>query len=365
MKTARNLPTPPLDLALLRQQVETALDAFLTARASQGSTSMLAELATPSLQSLLRTGGKRIRPTLCVVGWHAAGGCLPAPQQVIQVAASLELFHIYAFIHDDVMDESDTRRGSPTLHCTLIAQQRQQGRSQAEAERIGQALAIMLGDLCLVWADEMIHTAGLTHQQLRATLTLLDASRTQTIEGQLLDLSSTGRPTADIDKALAVCRLKTAVYTIQHPLQTGATLAGAGPALRDYLTQIAFPLGEAFQLRDDLLGVFGDPDVTGKSRLDDLREGKHTALFALALRNGTAGQTRELESCVGRADLTEDQGARLREVLTDCGARKQVEQMIEQRYQRVMSLLEAPSAINPEALPHLLSLTSSLTRRWA
>ncbi|MFB7645656.1 polyprenyl synthetase family protein [Streptomyces sp. NPDC056084] len=355
---------PSLNFEALRSQIELVLDGFLLDQAARGATPALGESAVPALRGCLRSGGKRIRPVLCVVGWHAAGGDLPAPASVLRVAASLELFHLYAVIHDDIMDASATRRGSPALHRTLIDQHRP-GRTPAEAERVGQALAILFGDLCLVWADELIHTAGLAQKQLRLTLRILDVMRTRAVEGQLLDLTSTGLPSDDLDKALAICRLKTAGYTIQHPLQTGAALADADPALQEHLARIAVPLGEAFQLRDDLIGVFGDPATTGKSRLDDLNEGKHTALVALALRSGTPRQCRDLKAVLEADEVSEEDGARVRDILTACGARHDVEAMIEERYRQALEALDGSCLINPETLPILRNLAASVTHRLA
>jgi geranylgeranyl diphosphate synthase type I len=350
-----------LDTAAVRVAVDAVLSDVLDRMARLDPALRAAELVTV-LRDFLEAGGKRIRPVLCLCGWYAASG-RGAVEPVVRTAAALELFHAFALIHDDVMDDSDDRRGRPTAHRALSAGHRERGDS-GDAERFGTNSAILLGDLSLVWSDELLHTAGLTHSQLNSALPLFDMMRTEVLLGQYLDVQATGQLDGDLDRALTVIRYKTAKYTVERPLHIGAVLAGADAATLSALTTYAIPVGEAFQLRDDLLGVFGDPEQTGKPVLDDLREGKNTALMALAVQRAEPAQLRTLKRLVGEPDLDENGAAAVRAVLEDTGARDVVEQMITTRLEQALAALsEAPfptaGAESLRAVAHAAAVRSS------
>lgn len=326
-----------LEPEAIRRSVDTALADFLTQKDEAAVQPQL-----PYLSGLVRdflSGGKRIRPLLCVTGWQAAGGGGDDAEAVFRIAACLEMFHAFALIHDDVMDLSDTRRGRPTLHRTLAAQHAA-CRGQDEVEWFGMSAAVLLGDLVLTWSDELLHSAGLGPAQLDAVLPLVSQMRTELMLGQYLDLHATGGLTDDIDATLNVYRYKTAKYTVERPLHVGAAVAGAGPETMAACTAYALPLGEAFQLRDDLLGVYGDPAVTGKSRLDDLRAGKNTTLTALALRGADTGQAALLRRLLGDPLLDEEGAAAVRGLFETTGARETVERMIDDRRRQALRVLE-------------------------
>lgn len=357
---APNAGTVDLDAA--RTRVNERLASFLADRARRDGDETLPPLAATVLNDFVGAGGKRIRPLLCVLGWHAATGAALVPDEVIDAACALELFHAFALIHDDVMDASDTRRGRPTVHRALTDRYRE-GRSDSLARRVGEGAAVLVGDLAQMWADELLHTADLTDDRLRAALRVWDTMRHDVMQGQILDVTAGGRPTNDVDRAMAIVRHKTAGYTIEHPLLLGATLADAPPDMLHALSDFAVPLGEAFQLRDDLLGVFGDPEKTGKSHLDDLREGKHTTLMALGLQRAAPHQAAVLHRLLGDAALSAADAEQIRGILTDSGARQQVEDMIEGRRVRVLHLLKTTRLLPPTAVLHLRALVDSATRR--
>ncbi|WKK24006.1 polyprenyl synthetase family protein [Streptomyces olivoreticuli] len=338
--TAIPAPLTPfgLDLPGIRRAVDAVLTDFLHHKAQAAVENRLPGEVTQILGDFLLTGGKRLRPALCVTGWHAAGGHGDI-SPVLQVAASLEMFHAFCLIHDDVMDQSATRRGRPTIHRTLT-QHHKNGRTAAAAERLGAGTAILIGDLALTWADELLHTAGLTPGQLSRVLPVIDTMRTEVMYGQYLDVTAASRPTVDVEQALRIVRYKTAKYTIERPLHIGAALNSTPSAVREALSAYALPLGEAFQLRDDLLSVFGRPEVTGKPTLDDLREGKHTVLLALATQRATDTQRANLDHLVGDPGLDDDGAARIREVLEATSARTSVESMIATRYEQALAALE-------------------------
>ncbi|CAL9467275.1 polyprenyl synthetase family protein [Streptomyces sp. enrichment culture] len=326
---------PTLDLDALRDRVDTVLAEYLRqAPAGVPSRSRAGEL-TRALTDFVLAPGKRIRPLLCLLGWHAAGGG-EDEESLWRMAASLEVFHASALIHDDIIDNSPTRRGRPSAHRVFAARQR----ARPDADAFGIHAALLLGDLALICSDALMNSARLSTRQRQTVLPLLDAMRGEVLLGQHLDLLATGRPTGDIDEAMAIARLKTAKYTIERPLHLGAALAGADQGLLDLCSAYALPLGEAFQLRDDLLGVFGDPALTGKPVLEDLRSGKATVLMAVATRRATPEQRRTLDALVGRADIVEEDCARVRRILRRTGARDTVESMIAERYERTLAALE-------------------------
>ncbi|MFE6483765.1 polyprenyl synthetase family protein [Streptomyces sp. NPDC057757] len=316
-------PAALFDQDVVRRAVDTTLAHYMSGQMLSAHHRGLPQQALQSLKDFLNSGGKRIRPVLCVAGWQAAGGS-GAPDPVLKAAASLELFHASMLIHDDIIDASDTRRGQPTVH------------RQTSTEA-----AILIGDLALVLADDLLHSANLTPDQLTPVLHVANRLRADTLYGQYLDVLHAGQPPADPGPALAITHYKTAKYTIEGPLLLGAALAGADDALRGMLSAYGIPIGEAFQLRDDLLGVFGDPRDTGKPTLDDLREGKATVLMALALQNANPAQHRTLRRHVGNPHLTHQDAAQVCTVLIDTGARAAVEDMISQRRQSALTTLDS------------------------
>ncbi|WP_069766757.1 polyprenyl synthetase family protein [Streptomyces sp. LUP30] len=348
----------PPQSAAIRRWVATVLDDFLRCKTRAAmDLRMPAEVAW-TLRDFLAAGGKRLRPLLCVIGWQAAGGH-GTPAFVVKAAASLEMFHAFALIHDDVMDNSDSRRGAPTVHRRL-ARHQDVSRNAPSAERLGTSSAILIGDLALAWSDELLHNAGLTSSQLAAVLPLLHVMRTEVMYGQYLDVTAAGRPTCDVDRAWQIVRYKTAKYTIERPLHIGAALAGAPPAMHETLSAYALPLGEAFQLRDDILGVFGDPSTTGKPCLDDLRDGKNTVLIALALQRATPGQRSTLQTLLGNPELDGAGADRIRQVLISSGARDELERMINgRRAQAVRALDAAPYPLAATAALRQLAHTAT------
>ena len=208
---------------------------------------------------------------------------------MLRAVAALELIQACALVHDDLMDASATRRGRPTVH-VAFARRHADAAWRGRPARFGAAAAILLGDLALVWADDMLRGAGLTADAAARAATPWEAMRTEVLGGQYLDVfvQSTGDSSARA--ALQIDRYKTAAYTVERPLHLGAAIAGADPDLVACYRRFGADIGVAFQLRDDLLGVFGDPAVTGKPAGDDLREGKRTLLLALAVERAAAAR---------------------------------------------------------------------------
>lgn len=334
-ETANPLPASAFDPACVRTAVDGCLDIFLTINARLAAAQGFPAEVTDVLRDLVLGGGKRIRPVLCMAGWRAAGG-RGDEGPVLRVAASLEMFHAFALVHDDVMDRSAIRRGRPSAHEAIAARYA----GHPGAARLGVDAAVLLGDLALAWSDELLHTAGLSADQFAAATMVLDGMRTELMYGQYLDLLATGQPSTDVDAALRLARFKSAKYTVERPLQLGAVLAGADAGACAALSAFGLPLSEAFQLRDDLLGAFGSPSDTGKPAAEDLREGKHTALLALALCRATAAERDLLTGLRQETRPGPGQVARIRAVLEATGARTEVEVMIEERRRQALRALE-------------------------
>jgi len=295
----------------------------------------------------LLQGGKRVRPAFCVWGYVAAAG-LPddaAYASLLPAAASLDVLHVSALIHDDVMDASDLRRGQPSAH-------RQFESLHAEADWLGdgagfgRAAAILLGDLLVMWSAELLEGSGLDPAVLARARPVVEAMRIEVTCGQYLDVVAQTRPLladADVvvalDEANRVVEYKSARYTVQRPSQIGAALGGGGRELHDGLAAFGSPIGRAFQFRDDLLGVFGDTDVTGKPAGDDLREGKRTVLVAHAFAHADPAGRRVLTRRLGDPALDAAGVVQLQEVLVSSGARDAVEAMIAEGHERALTAL--------------------------
>jgi geranylgeranyl diphosphate synthase, type I len=354
-ETAAPPANPHLDF---RHQVDDELRAFLESRREQwmepGTRPVFSALCAYVLSP-----GKRLRPTFCFWGWRGAGGD-PCPQ-IIRAAASLELFHSFCLIHDDIMDTSDMRRGQPSLHRQL-ADLHARSAWRGDASRFGVNTAIIVGDLLMMWADEMLNTCGLDSADLRAAYSFVARMRAEVCIGQFLDADEQAHG-GSLDGALRVVLYKTAGYTVQHPLQIGAALAGAPEALLDALGEIGRPLGEAFQFRDDLLGAFGDPQVTGKSNMDDFREGKPTALLALARARANPRQARQISALHGNPRITGDGADALRQIIIETGARDAVEAMIDDRAGQARRALAAAPLADPTVRGALEQLLTFATQR--
>ncbi|MFV2017393.1 polyprenyl synthetase family protein [Micromonospora sp. LOL_023] len=312
-------------------------------------------------------GGKRLRPVFAHSGWRGVVGPDAALAPVLPALAALELLHTFALIHDDVMDASATRRGRPTAHQRLAGQHRDAGRT-GDADRFGEAAAVLVGDLCLVWADRLLAMADVPASTMRQVRRCYDQMRVETIAGQYLDvLGETDAGNWSVDRALRVARHKTACYTVLRPLQLGAALAGpaADPPVWDAYRRYGADVGEAFQLRDDLLGVVGDPARTGKPAGDDLRTGKPTVLLLIARELATGAQRAELAAPpVGTGSEVDRWVARMTEVVVETGAVAKVERMIEQRVQAALAAVTA-APIDADARAALTDLAVAATTRQA
>jgi geranylgeranyl diphosphate synthase, type I len=364
---AADVGAHPVDLEL-PVRLEEALAGFLDERrAAAAAIDPAFGAAAGALCEFVLGGGKRIRPTFAWWGWRGAGGDPDGPEvaAVQRAIAALELIQACALVHDDLMDASATRRGRPTVHVEF-ARRHADAAWRGRPARFGAAAAILLGDLALVWADDLLRGAGLPTDAAARTAAPWEAMRTEVLGGQYLDVfvQSTGDTSARA--ALQIDRYKTAAYTVERPLHLGAAIAGAGPELVACYRRFGADIGVAFQLRDDLLGVFGDPAVTGKPAGDDLREGKRTLLLALAVERaaerGTHAASAVIEQAVGDPDLTGETLDRVRNLLDELGAVQAVEQRIAALTGSALDAL-ASGAVAEPAATRLADLAVAATRR--
>jgi geranylgeranyl diphosphate synthase, type I len=348
------------DPAPFRDQVQQVLDEFLDEREAE-----LAPLGPDATRLIgeARTavrGGKRFRAAFCHWGYRSIAPEVADAAALARACASLELLHASALVHDDYMDASDTRRGRPATHRAFSAEHRAAG-WRGDPEQYGAAAAILLGDLLLGWAGDLLRHCGLGADGITSGLDLFELCRNEVIAGQFLDVSVQARGRADVDTAMTVLRYKSAKYSIERPLHIGAGLAGADAVRIGQLSRFGLPLGEAFQLRDDLLGVFGDPSVTGKPAGDDLVEGKRTVLVALALDAAPPAAAQRLDSALG-TPLTADDVDELRAIIEASGARAQVEAVIGELADHAVQVLRAAD-VDEQARVVLTELAAAATQR--
>ena len=326
-----------MNIDQLRQGVNQALDSKITQYCA--TISEIDDQLIPIANSLkdYLSEGKRFRPLFSLLGFIGADGQLSP--NVYTAAAALEFLQASALIHDDLMDGSDTRRGKPAMH-----------------KQFGDAAAILIGDLALVWNEQTLHQSGMQSDALN---NIHDIMRTELMAGQFLDVYEQTQKSYSVERSLKIARYKSGKYSIERPLHYGAALANP-KSLNTYLdiySEYGLPLGEAFQLRDDLLGVFGDPAETGKPAGDDLREGKRTALIAYAYDRGDSATKNLIDKKLGTDNIDG-----LAEAIENSGAPTHVEDLIEKLAEAALDAVERDE-INNEAKALLIEMVGLVTKR--
>lgn len=331
--------------------------------------------AIEALRSFTVQGGKRVRPMFAWAGVRAGlesgSGSLdvpfptqtPDPFKLLTAISAMEFVQACALIHDDIIDISDTRRGNPTTHRSFEYAHKDRSWAGSSAH-YGTSQAILTGDLALAWADDMFGASGVSAEAIASARPAWRAMRTEVIAGQILDVTVEANGSESVEDSLKVIEYKTASYTVSRPLHIGAALVGAQPEVINTLRSIGQDIGEAFQLRDDQLGVFGDPSVTGKPSGDDLRTGKRTALINTALINLDQQDSTALETLrngLGTAS-SEQEIDELRDIITASGAAATVEEWITQRSQRAIDTIRS-SNLGSQISDELVAMTIKLSDR--
>jgi geranylgeranyl diphosphate synthase type I len=346
----------PDSLRGIGARVEARLEEFLDAELARWTT-LDSDLTEPfaEIRRLVLTGGKRLRPAFCHWGFVGLGGH-PDDPRIVDAGAAFELMHAFALFHDDVMDDAASRRGATTTH-TLYAAQHAAAGWAGEARRFGEGMAILIGDLAFVYSDMLLADGGL------AAWRVWNELRLELNAGQVLDVLGSVRGVRDVAQAERIARYKSGKYTIERPLHLGAALAAPErlDAVAPLLSAYGLPLGDAFQMRDDVMGAFGDTAATGKPVGGDLREGKPTPLMARAIAAATPAQLGVLRQ-VGRSDLNDDDIAAIQQVIVDTGALADLEATIAARSaEAVAALTQIP--LQGDALHELAALADFVTGR--
>lgn len=350
----------PVDQANVRARVEKALAAFLAQQRSLlSSIDPALGPAAETIEAFVMGGGKRLRPAFAYWGFRGAGGV--DSDEVVSALAALELVQASALMHDDVMDGSATRRGEPTVH-RRFASMHSGHAWEGDAEGFGTSAAILLGDLCLSWSDELLRCSDLDVAALMRARPVFDLMRTEMIAGQYLDMHTQVTADASLERASRVARYKSAKYTVERPLLLGAAIADATHEVQAAYSRYGLSVGEAFQLRDDVLGVFGDPAVTGKPAGDDLREGKRTYLVAAAFSSADETSASFLRRALGNRELDETCIARLREIIVATGALARTERRIAELTEAGINTL-GWVRLADDAAERLTDLALAATRR--
>jgi geranylgeranyl diphosphate synthase type I len=299
--------------------------------------------------------GKRLRAAFCYWGWRGAGQ--PDSDALVRAAAAMELVHAAAVVHDDLIDDSRLRHGLPTAHLAL----RDALGGRPRPHGAARSLAMLTGDLLMSWAGQLFTDSGLPAAYLARARVLWSVLARELVAGECLEILRTGaRP--DVEASLEVVRYKTAKYTVEHPLHIGGALGGASRGLRECYTSYGLPLGEAFQLRDDLLGLFGDPGRTGKANTDDITAARPTVLVAHAWHAATGAERRDLRRLLGSRRLHADGLERVRAIMRRTGAPARVEQMVAERVGTAVDVVRR-AALPRAAADALIELAHTATVR--
>ena len=347
----------PDSLATIARQVEERLREVLDAEHARWA-AFDPDLDAPlhEIRRLVLAGGKRLRPAFCHWGFVGAGGA-DTDGRVVDAGAAFELMHAFALFHDDVMDGSSTRRGEPTTHEVFAAEHRSSN-GAGESRRFGEGVAILVGDLAFVYADRLLVGAP------REAWDVWNELRIELNVGQVLDIIGSARHDRRREKAERICRYKSGKYTIERPLHLGALLAAPDRAheLLPALSAYGLPLGDAFQMRDDVMGAFGDTGTTGKPVGDDLREGKPTPLLAIATSRASTDAQRSALARVGAPDITDAEVAAAQDVIISCGALAELEALIERLTSQALDGLST-APITGEARNELEQLAVYVSQR--
>ncbi|WP_416276395.1 polyprenyl synthetase family protein [Mycolicibacterium sp. J2] len=348
--------------ASVRAQLRTELADFLSRHCTEQLRGAHVDIAADVLRTLTH-GGKFVRSTFMYLGWTcgAAGWAPSAP--AVRACASLELLHAFALLQDDVMDSAQLRRGHPAAHVAFSRWHRERGLS-GESDRFGESAAVLLGDLCLVWAEQMLRTSGIDRDALSRVWPRYDMMRTELAVGQFADLVNDSCAMPSLDDVLDVLRRKSGNYTVRRPLELGAAMAGCGPGVVDALGDYGGAIGEAFQLRDDVLGVAGSVTETGKPTHTDLADRKATSVVVAAHLLAEPAVRRELTDLMTAPRLEPGDIDRWRTLIHASGALEWIENLIAERLRHALRCLDRPD-IPHGARTALTDMATFCTERLA
>ncbi|WP_081287166.1 polyprenyl synthetase family protein [Mycobacterium asiaticum] len=343
----------------LRRSVLAEIAEFVSARCADELLDCGVDVAGEILLKFVE-GGKCLRSTFMYLGWMCGA---PPSDAALSATASLELLHTFALLQDDVMDDSPSRRGRPAAHVQFADWHRRRGMS-GSARRFGESAATLLGDLCLIWAEQLLRNCGLKPHQLQRAWPRYDAMRTELAVGQFADLTLDLRNLPTLEAVLGVARMKSGNYTVRRPLEIGAAMAGCDESTLSRLGNYGSAVGEAFQLRDDILGIFGSPAATGKPNGGDLLERKATSVVVAAYEMADASTRREFGELITAETLDDDALDHWRGLIFATGAVQRIEELITERVDIAQKALES-SRIDTLIKAALADMAGVCTRRAA
>ena len=334
-------------LVSFRDRLETDLLAWVEAKRQGHRTELpTADELTGVLSEFLQRGGKRLRPALVYYSYRACGGS--SDPVVMPVAMAVELLHTYLLVHDDIMDHAETRRGEPAVH-VLFSDLHRANEWQGDSSHFGTSVAILLGDLAESYAVELYASSEMSEAVRADVRSCFSTMCQEVIVGQYLEMTAGYRRNLTEEELLRILQMKSGRYSVERPTQLGALLAGASPDTLEALTRYGARLGEAFQLQDDLLGMFGDVQTVGKPVGEDLAEGKYTLLIHSALEKLSPTDRATVESALGNAELRDDEVREVQKLIESVGARQRVVEMIETRMQAAGQALAEAEVEGPGA----------------
>ncbi|WP_099251548.1 polyprenyl synthetase family protein [Mycobacterium sp. shizuoka-1] len=343
----------------LRKTILAQVTEFIAARCTDTLGDCGVDAAGETLLEFVN-GGKCLRSTFMYLGWLCAA---PPDDAALTATGSLELIHAFALLQDDVMDNSPSRRGRPSAHIQLADWHGKRGLA-GSSQRFGESAAVLLADLCLIWAERVLRESGLRSEQLERAWPRYDAMRTELATGQFADLALDIRKSPTLDSVLRVARMKSGNYTVRRPLEIGAAMAGCDEHTLTRLGDYGVAVGEAFQLRDDILGIFGAPTATGKPNGGDLLERKATAVMVTAHHMADPATRAQFGELIDSAHLDEADLERWRNLIVATGAVQRIEDLIAERVQTAQDALD-DSRIDGSIRAALLDMASVCTSRAA
>jgi geranylgeranyl diphosphate synthase type I len=343
----------------LRRAVLAEVAEFVSARCADELGACGVDVAGDILLEFVK-GGKCLRSTFMYLGWLCGA---PASDAALSATASLELLHAFALLQDDVMDDSESRRGRPAAHIQFANWHRQRGLS-GSSRRFGESAAVLLGDLCLIWAEQTLRDSGLQRDCLQRAWPRYDAMRTELAVGQFADLAIDIRNLPTMESVLGVARMKSGNYTVRRPLEIGAAMAGCDEHALARLGEYGSAVGEAFQLRDDILGIFGSPATTGKPNGGDLLERKATSVVVASYQMADASTRRQFGELMNRDQLDDAALEHWRSLIFATGAVQWIEELIADRVATAQKALDS-SGIDVSINAALADMASVCTRRAA
>jgi geranylgeranyl diphosphate synthase, type I len=343
----------------LKQMAGEAVAEFVSAKCTAELADTGVDIASDVLSQFI-SGGKCLRSTFMYLGWLCGAD---DDEAALRASASLELLHAFALLHDDVMDEAELRRGAPSAHLRFAGWHRDRA-LPGSAGRFGESAAILLGDLCLVWAEQMLRESGVPSAALQRAWPRYNAMRTELAIGQFADLCNVAPPLPAVDVVLDIARRKSGNYTVRRPLEIGAAMSGCDERSLWLLGRYGSAVGEAFQLRDDLLGAFGSPAITGKPSGTDFYEHKVTSVVAAANQLADPSTRRQLLELMTNDDVDENDLVRWRALITATGASDWIENMISERVSAARELIYR-LRIDESVQTALVSMATVSTERAA